>query len=74
MWGPGARRFFAFYQGDADLPPLSDTTPNGLDAQIRRAQTAIVRARPTAHWRCPVSGCAWTSINPAFHAPCPVPG
>ncbi|XKK41054.1 hypothetical protein HFP72_12085 [Nocardiopsis sp. ARC36] len=73
MWGPGARRYFAFYQGDADLRPLSDTTPRGLDARIRHAQAVIARTRPASYWRCPVLGCTWTSLNPAPHAPCPAP-
>ncbi|WP_223830602.1 hypothetical protein [Nocardiopsis quinghaiensis] len=73
MWAPGARRFFAFYQGDADLDPLSDPSPDGLEARIRRAQTVIARTHPASYWRCPRSGCAWTSINPDVHSPCPLP-
>ncbi|WP_236568133.1 MULTISPECIES: hypothetical protein [unclassified Nocardiopsis] len=73
MWAPGARRFFAFYQGDAEIEPLRDTTPDGLDAQIRHTQVTIARTHPSAHWRCPVLGCTWVSVNPAVHTPCPVP-
>ncbi len=73
MWGPGARRYFAFYQGDADLAPLSDASAEGLEIQIRRAQTVIARTHPASYWRCPVSCCSWTSINPVSHAPCPLP-
>ncbi|MGW5879011.1 hypothetical protein ACWFMI_20920 [Nocardiopsis terrae] len=73
MWAPGSRRFFAFYQGGAEIEPLSDSTPEGLDDRIRRAQPVIVRTHPASHWCCPVSGCTWTSINPTIHAPCPRP-
>ncbi len=73
MWGAGARRFFAFYQGDAELEPLSDTSPEGLDIQIRRMQQVIARTHPASYWRCPVAGCGWTSINPTTHTPCPRP-
>jgi hypothetical protein len=73
MWGPGARRFYAFYLGDADVAPLSDASPNGLHSQIRRAESAIARTHPASYWRCPVSGCSWTSINPTTHTPCPCP-
>ncbi|WP_223838923.1 hypothetical protein [Nocardiopsis deserti] len=74
MWAPASRRFFAFYQGDAEFAPLSDATPHGLDTRIRRAQATIARVHPNAHWHCPVSGCAWTSVNPTLHGPCPLPG
>ncbi|RKS07027.1 hypothetical protein DFP74_2678 [Nocardiopsis sp. Huas11] len=73
MWAPGARRFFAFYQGDADLAPLSDPSPQGLDNRIRHAQMVIARTHPASYWRCPVAGCGWTSINRTIHTPCPRP-
>ncbi|WP_236568027.1 hypothetical protein [Nocardiopsis sp. FR6] len=73
MWGPGARKFFAFYLGDVELKPLSDTSPEGLNVQIRHTQTLIARTHPTSYWRCPVAGCTWTSINLTRHTPCPVP-
>lgn len=73
MWAPGARRFFAFYQGDAEVAPVSDRTPNGLDHQIRHALVAIARSHPASYWRCPKAGCSWTSINAMAHALCPLP-
>lgn len=73
MWAPAARRFYAFYQGDAHIEPLADPTPGGLEAQIRRSLARIARQHPASFWRCPVSGCTWTSVNPIPHAPCPAP-
>ncbi|MFV2196980.1 hypothetical protein [Nocardiopsis sp. LOL_012] len=73
LWGAASRRYIAFYQGDADVTPLTDTTPHGLDARIRQAQAVIARTRPHSYWHCPVRGCAWTSITPTPHAPCPGP-
>lgn len=73
MWGPEVRKYFAFYQGDADLAPLSDISTKRLEAQIRRTQMVIARTHPASFWRCPVLGCSWTSINPMSHTSCPRP-
>ncbi|OLT28813.1 hypothetical protein BJF83_14120 [Nocardiopsis sp. CNR-923] len=73
MWAPAARRYFAFYQGDADVEPIRAASPEELERGIRRAQATISRTHPASYWRCPVAGCAWTSVNAVFHSPCPRP-
>lgn len=63
MWAPGIRRFYAFYQGNADIEPFAEDTPQALDARIRRTLVAIARTDPASFWRCPRSGCSWTSLT-----------
>lgn len=72
MWAPGIRRFYAFYLGVADIDPIAENTVEDLEARMRRALCAISRSYPASFWRCPRSGCSWTSINPVPHSPCPV--
>ena len=74
MWAPGIRRFYAFYQGVADIDPIAENSVEALESRMRRALCSISRSHPASFWRCPQSGCAWTSINPMPHSPCPTRG
>lgn len=43
LWGPGARRFFAFYLGPHHVTPLSAATPRLLAEQLRATERELGR-------------------------------
>ncbi|WP_159943593.1 MULTISPECIES: hypothetical protein [unclassified Nocardiopsis] len=46
LWGPGSRRFFAFYLGPHHVTPLRATTPQRLHELIRAAERELGHDRP----------------------------